>query len=252
MERIKELDRYQKGILLLLVIMAAVFLVIYCAVTSRVGFRYHDSILVPETQGDSTVYSGRLQGQDAAFTVSDNSVTFRLGQTEYGPYTVKEDPTAIPDEEELAGSMTGIEVWERDCVLFRGGVLDLTGTRLLYREDGRTVFHYTVSTGSGTMIDSDGNVIDPLEPSVHTVLELLEGPELTRKGYWIAWFGCLFFSAITAVTILFADELFRFHLSFRVADAYGAEPSEWEIAGRYISWTVMTVMLFVIYIIGLQ
>lgn len=252
MERIKELDRYQKAILLLLVLMAAAFFIIYCVTSSRVGFRYQDRILVPEVQGGSTVYSGKLQGEDAVFTVSDNSVTFRLGETVYGPYTVKKDPTAVPQEEDLKDSMTGIEVRDKDRILFRGGVLDLSGARLLYREDGRTVLNITVNTGSGTVIDSDGNVIDPMEPSVHTVLDLLEGPELEKKGQWIVWFLGLFLSGITVIHILFADELFRFRLSFRVADAYGLEPSEWEIFGRYASWTVITVMVLIFYILGLQ
>lgn len=253
MERIKELDRYQKGILLLLVLMAVAFLIIYSVTASRVGYRYQDSILVPEAQSDSTVYSGRIQGQDAAFTVSANSVTFRLGETEYGPYTVKKDPTAVPQGEDLKDSMTGIEVRKKDSIWFRGGVLDLGGNgRMLYREDGKTVFHFTVSTGGGTMIDSDGNVVDPMEPSVHTILDLLEGPELEKKGHFGVWFLGLFFSGITAISIVFADELFRLRLSFRVADPYGLEPSDWEILSRHISWTVITGMTLVLYILGLQ
>jgi hypothetical protein len=31
-----------------------------------------------------------------------------------------------------------------------------------------------------------------------------------------------------------------------------AEPSDWEIASRYIGWTLMAVMVFVIFIMGLQ
>jgi len=253
MERIKELDRYQKGILLLLVLMAVAFFILYSVTSSRMGYRYQDRILVPETQGSATVYIGKIQGQDAVFTVLDNSVTFRLGEKEYGPYTVKKDPTAVPQGEELKDSMTGIEVRKKDSIWFRGGVLDLGGNgRMLYREDGKTVFHFTVSTGGGTMIDSDGNVIDPMEPSVHTILDLLEGPELEKKGQWGIWFLGLFFSGITVVHILFADELFRLRLSFRVADPYGLEPSDWELAGRAISWGVLTVMILVFYVLGLQ
>lgn len=252
MESIKELSRYQKALLLLLALMAAAFLVIYCVTGSRVGYRYQDRILVPEQQGGNTVYTGKIQGQEACFTVSGDTVTFRLGQTEYGPYTVKEDPTAVPQEEELKDRMTGIEVRKNGNVLFRGGVLDLTGTRLLYREDGKTVFNITVNTGTGTVIDSDGNVVDPMEPSVHTILELLEGPELEKKGHFGVWFLGLFFSGITAISIVFADELFHLRLSFRVANAYDLEPSDWEILGRHISWTVITGMTLVLYILGLQ
>ena len=91
-----------------------------------------------------------------------------------------------------------------------------------------------------------------MELQVHNILDLVNGPELEKKGQFGIWFLCLFFSVITAVSILFADELFRFRMSFRVADAYDLEPSELEIFGRYVSWTVMIVALLALYITGLQ
>ena len=54
------------------------------------------------------------------------------------------------------------------------------------------------------------------------------------------------------LSILFADELFRWHLSFRVWNADNLEPSDWELAGRYISWTVLCVTALVVFVIGLQ
>ena len=60
MERVKNLDRYQKGILLLLAVMIVVFGVIYGIVTSRVGFLYKDAILRPTEENGNTIYSGKL------------------------------------------------------------------------------------------------------------------------------------------------------------------------------------------------
>ena len=110
----------------------------------------------------------------------------------------------------------------------------------------------TALTSDGTIIDGNGNVVDPMEPPVITILELLDGPELTNKGDWQIWFYALIISIITAVSILFADELFRFNLAFQIRNADYAEPSEWEIASRYIVWTIMTIMTLVMYIMGLQ
>ena len=110
----------------------------------------------------------------------------------------------------------------------------------------------TALTSDGTIIDGNGNVVDPMEPPVITILELLDGPELTNKGDWQIWFYALIISIITAVSILFADELFRFNLAFQIRNADYAEPSEWEIASRYIGWTIMTTMTLVMYIMGLQ
>ena len=54
------------------------------------------------------------------------------------------------------------------------------------------------------------------------------------------------------MSILFADELFRWQLMFRVQNVENVEPSEWEITGRYISWTVLPVAAIVIFVIGLK
>lgn len=250
MERIKELDRYQKGILLLLTAMIVVFGFIYSMASSRVGFLYHDVIFQPSEMNGNLVYSGSINDQESAFTVTaDKTVTFQHGEKTYGPYTAKEDPTARPDDEEY---LTGVEILDGDTVFFRGGVWRSADGLMLFGEDGGIILDITVYTEYGTSYDADGNMIDPLEPSASTILELMAGPELTSKGEWQAWFGAVFVSVMIAVSILFADELFRFNLAFQIRDVDRAEPSDWEIAGRYIGWTILTIMTFVMYIIGLQ
>ena len=258
MERIRNLDRYQKGILLVLVAMAVAFAGVYAVVTSRVGYLYNDQILEPVTENGNTMYRAEVQGEEWCFTVTpDKTVTFQCGEKTYGPYTAKEDPSAVPEEDDLAEHMTGVEVREKDEILFRGGILSFGeyGNRswMMYNEDGTTagITAYAVMS-DGTMITGDGQIIDPMKPSVYDILHLMEGPELTHKGVWFAWFAGLFISVIAAVSILFADELFRWNLVFRVRDVDLVEPSDWEIASRYIGWTLMTVIAFVAYVIGLQ
>lgn len=57
------------------------------------------------------IYSGKIEGQPTCFTVSeDKKVVFQYGSTTYGPYSVKEDPTAVPHDENRAEYMTGVEV----------------------------------------------------------------------------------------------------------------------------------------------
>ena len=48
------------------------------------------------------------------------------------------------------------------------------------------------------------------------------------------------------------DELFRWNLAFQIRNVENAEPSDWEIAGRYSGWTGMVIMALVIFIMGLQ
>ena len=62
----------------------------------------------------------------------------------------------------------------------------------------------------------------------------------------------MFISLLNAGSILYADELFRWDLSFQIQNAETAVPSEWEMMKRYLSWTVLTIMLLVIYIVGLR
>lgn len=255
MERIKRLNFYQKGILLFMAVISLVFAVVYHMTVSRVGFEYKDKILVPEQKNDGTVYSGNIKGQQAQFTVSeDKTVVFQYGDQTYGPYTAIEDETAIPKDEELAGQMTGVELRRGDEILFRGGVLGTSDDyTLLYNEDG-TIENMSISyaTDDGKEMDADGNVIDPMEPSAYTILDLMGTPDLTHKGTWPAWFGGVFVCVLNALSILFADELFRFQLSFQIRDAEHAQPSDWEMGCRYVGWAVIAIMAFAIFIMGLQ
>lgn len=255
MERIKKLNSYQKGILIFMIAMSLIFAVIYPKTISRVGYSYNDTILLPTEENGNTVYSGKIAGEQAQFIVSnDNTVVFNYGDKTYGPYTVKKDATAIPKDNDMSGSMTGIEVLEGNDVLFRGGIMDFGDFYWYYSEDGTVDSMLGISyvTGDGIERDENGNPIDRLKPSVSTIYELTNNPELTHKGETLAWFAAVFLCILNALTILFADALFRLHLAFRIRDAEYAEPSEWEIAGRYIGWTVMAIMALALFILGLQ
>ena len=254
MERIKGLNRYQKGLLIFMIVMVLIFAVIYPVTISRVGYRYNDAILVPTQENGKTIYTGKIQGKQAQFIVSeDKSIVFQYGDKIYGTYTMKEDPTAIPEDEELAEEMTGVEIHNGDELLFRGGVWDSGDFYWLYNEDGTLDnLGFAVYSSYGVEYDESGNVIDRMEPSAATIYELLNEPELIHKGEALAWFGAVFICIINALTMLFVDELFRWNLAFQIRNVENAEPSDWEIAQRYIAWTAMTIMALILFIMGLQ
>lgn len=254
MERIRSLNLYQKGILLMMAAMTLVFAVVYHMTISRVGFEYNGKILVPDQKDGSTVYSGKINGQPAQFTVSeDRTVVFQYGDQTYGPYTAIEDETAVPKDEETAEQMTGVELRQGGDILFRGGVLDAGDYMLLYDEDGSfESLNISFVIDSGKVMDENGNEIDPVKPTVSTILALMGTPDLIHKGEWLAWFGGVIICVLNASGILFADELFRLNLSFRIRNADDAEPSDWEMTGRYIGWTVMLAMAFAVFLMGLQ
>lgn len=250
MERIRELTGYQKFILVILVLLALGFGVIYGITTARVGYEYHNTILVHTEEGGNTLYSGEIKGQTATFTVTaDKTVVFQYGNKTYGPYTVREDETAIPEGK----GGKGVEVRLGDKIIFRGSFLKNDNYWYLSAENesySSSTVHIEVI--GGVMYDEDGNIIDPDEPSVGTVVQLAFDPELTHKGIWGVWFIGLAMCVISAVSILFVDELFRWNLSFRVRDAYDAEPSDWEISTRYIGWTLEPIMILIIFLTGLK
>lgn len=254
MERIKDLNRYQKGLLIFMIIMTLLFAIIYPMTISRVGYRYNDAILVPTQENGKISYTGKIQGKQAQFIVSENkSVMFQYGDKSYGTYTMIEDPTAIPQDKEIAEEMTGVEIRNGDKLLFRGGVWDAGDFYWLYNEDGTLdSLGFSVMTSNGIELDENGDVIDKMEPSAATIYELLNEPELTHKGEVLAWFGAVFICLINTLTMLFVDELFRWNLAFQIRNVENAEPSDLEITGRYIGWTAMVIMALVLFIMGLQ
>ena len=113
---------------------------------------------------------------------------------------------------------------------------------MLFNEDGSWADLGIYATMSdGTVIDGDGNEVDQMEPSPQTILKLMDGPELTHRGI----------SLLVGLSILFADELFRWDLRFRIRSPESAEPSDWELFSRKLGWIVAVILIFVLYLIGL-
>ena len=245
---------YGKLLLLALIVMALVFAVVYPVVAAREGYLYNDQILVPGTENGNTIYSAEVKGELWHISVTlDKAVTFRFGDKQYGPYTAKIDPTAIPEEDNMAHLMTGVEVWEGDEIVFRGGIFDTGSYWIMVNEDGTNASSTISAVGSGgTVLGPDGEIIDPMEPSVATVLKLMNGPKLTHRGHGGFCFLGVFVSVIAAVQILFADELFRWHFIFRARNPEDIEPSDWELTMRPIAWTIMVAIALWVYIKGLQ
>ena len=253
--RVRRLDRYQKGVLLVIAAMIIVFTVIYPLIILRVGIEFRGSILVPKQIDGGTVYSGRVDGEPTSFTVNaDGTVDFQCGGMAFGPYTLREAPDAVPkDMRSYGGSVAGVELFERERLVFRGAVNEAGGQYYLYEEDGSLLGpEIRITTGSGVVYDGDGRPVNRVEPDASAIIELMRGPELTHKGVWLGWFAGVIFCAATAASILFADELFRWNMSFSIRNADRAEPSDWEIMSRYIMWTVLPIVALFMFIMGLK
>ena len=246
MKRIKALPMIQKLLLAFLLALALIFAPLYAVTISREGMLYRGSILVPRTEGSTTVYEGKVEGMRVAFTVTDQTVTVVQGERTFGPYTVREDPTAIPKRNDMARGMVGVEVRRGEEILFRGG-MHLSGeVGFLFREDGDLVALYDEYEWN------DFAIKDREEPNYGSIIQSVRGPELLHKGSWMTYFGSLGISLLTAGLILFADEIFRWNLRFQIRHAETAEPSEWELVSRWLIWITLTSVVMAMYVAGLK
>lgn len=249
MNRFRELERFPKILLIALLLMTVVFGAVYGITASRVGYLHNDEIFVPRQSEGALVYEGKVDGLDSSIVVALDTVIVNWGSKTYGPYTLREDPTAVPDGHP---QMTGIEILDGNKSYFRGGVTDEATDFWLIGADGEQLFTMTYTLSDGVEYDMNGNPIDHMKPTPRQIISLLRGPELTHKGQWLSYIMGVFLAIVVAVSILFADELFYLSICFRVENAETAEPSDWHIASRSLGWLFLTIMTGVIFLMGLQ
>ena len=90
-----------------------------------------------------------------------------------------------------------------------------------------------------------------MEPSKLTILKLMNNPDLTHKGDWLLWFFGVVICIVNILTILYADELFRWNLMFQIRNVESAEPSDWEIFTRYIGWATLIIIAVILFYMGI-
>ena len=253
-ERFRSTSGFQKFILIALAVMAAGFGLLYIHTIRREGYQYYDGLLIPSQENGNTVWSGAAEGRKVSFTVyPDKSVEYRRGDSIYGPYTVKEDPSAVRT---LNKSLTGIEIRRGETVIFRGGMQKRSyGEGDYYHliwENGTPYSGITISTGTGVVMDEKGQILDVHEPDVYTIVSMMYGPVLTHRGHAGFWFLGLLCSFITALSVLYDDEIFRWNIRRTVRGAEDAQPTDYYLTSRAIVWTVILIVILVIYVKGLR
>lgn len=258
-----ELTWPQRIVIIIQAFLVLLFLILYLAVGRQQVIEYRDEYLRYRTDGAVTTYSGKLNGEKAVFTVTENTVEYQLGDTRYGPYTVRSNPTAVPSEENKPWNTTstsvlvGVEVWEGDTLLYRGAYhdVDLGFSSTFYLVDTEGEIAYgdekvgaKVETGFGEL----HTYIDKEEPGPYTILKISRAPGVVRRGHFGMYVLGVFLCILNAISVLYADAFFRWNLRFRISNVEDAEPSEWELFSRWIGWFVLTVCALVIFILGLN
>lgn len=233
----------QRVTVLLQGFLIVLFSILYAVLGRQQVIEYKDALFRYRSQGDTAVYSGKLNGQKAVFTVSPGpEVEFRLGDTLYGPYTIIEDPTAVPQENEMADILLGVEIRRNGQILFRGAYFHLNDFPLLYAEDGSAIL-------SGLEV---GYEVSNPEPDVYDILRIALEPDPVQRGHWGFFFLGVLICAACTLLILFAGELFRHNLCFIIRDPEAAEPSDWELFMRWFRWVFFTVIALVSFVVGLN
>ena len=232
MKRFKQLSVLQKAILIGICAMALVFCVLYPVTLARVGYAFRGAILTPAQTDAGTVYSGRVHGEAVSFTVdASGAATYTGGGTEFGPYTVREDASAVPAEFlRYDTPSTGVELRRGDEVIFRGCLRDNGEYRMLYDENGKL-------DDLSLFFSDDEQTPAAEEPTALEVLALLIDMQPEHKGQWSVGALALLICVVTAVSILYADELFRWG---------------WELASRYFTWIALPMLALAMFIMGLQ
>lgn len=238
----RELTRGQKVLVALQGLIALVFLVLYCTIGTQKYLHLGNDTLRRSAEGDTVVYSGVRSGKEAVLTVQDGgTVLWQLDGVTYGPYTITPDPTATPDKSALPWNVTdsadlvGVQVHEGEQQLLRGAYHDS--------------LIFAVYDMAGNRVDTGLPGEGGLSPG--TVLQVALNPVVESRGNPAFFLLGLLFCILVAADILYADDLFRWRLKFVIEDVNRAEPSEWQLMSRWISWIVLTCMIPFLFLPGL-
>ena len=95
-------QKVRKILVLLLAGMVLLFSILYLSLGRFSYLEYQDTLFSRSTEGQNTVYTAKVDGESAVLTVGpDGAVTYRLGDTVYGPYAPGEKPPESQDPHAL-------------------------------------------------------------------------------------------------------------------------------------------------------
>ena len=248
----EEMSWFRRVLLIIMLAEIVGFGIATAVTVDRMGLEYDGGLLYPRTEGDVTWYEGRVDGEDAAFSVTpDGTVEYRWGEYVYGPYQVVEDPTALP-EDFLSGQ--GVEIRQGEEVLFRG----YRFSDMLFDENGEPFWAIRAygHASDGTIMVEGGQTISQEEyhaPGFSTLVQVVLEPELTHKGDVGLYLAVTFLALLNIVQILFPEALFKLSLLGRIrsVDIDDAEPSSFYIAMEHIEWVVLAGACLIFYAMAL-
>ena len=247
------LSKARKIWLLILAGMAVLFLMLTVQIRSHTGVMFHGSLLEVQGTVENGAYSGEAHGEDVSIVVSRESETevgmeFYISNVVHDNWLVEYPLEPILTEH--GQKLPGLRISRNGKTVFEGAYDPehrVDWGYMLYDTDGKLytdeMFSLSVSTGT------TGGYWDDYETSLGTVLNFVNGPEITARGDMTFWFYGLLMSAMAVVLVAFPDTLFRWKHRWYVKDP---EPTDFYYVENCVGAGIMTVMALVIYIVGVR
>lgn len=271
-EKWSAMTPYRQVMLVATVGVALLFTVLYLIIGTQPGVEYGSGFFRLETQGEAKVYTGFAhewrngntifgsnEGVEMVYAVTETpegyTVECQRGGRYFGPYQVTEYPLLeFPLSEEakalaqLPFPLEGILEIKNVAtgeLLFRGGYWLQTGHAFLFDENAEA--------GEGGSISDYAPPYPEEGPSPYEIVHftLGAGENLTRRGNVTYFALALLFAVLNVVFILYAEELFTWSMSFRVAEPERVEPSEWELMTRQVSWAVCLIFEVIFFFVAI-
>ena len=251
MNRWRALTPFPRIMLCIQAGLLVLFTILYPLLGMQRGIDFQGEFLRQVERGEDTVYTGTLDGKTVELTYTPSGALFyRWGDVEYGPYTLTEDPTALPPSETM-GRVTGVELRLDGEILFRGGY-GLDGFYLVNEDGTKPNRLEIIANGTAYGLVGSQQIYEEGLSITRAISLLLEGPSVRSRVHGEGYFLGTLVVVINAVAILFADELFRWNLRWSIRHPERAEPSEWELFSRGFSWVLLTIVALIGYMMGLS
>lgn len=237
----EERTRFQKIILLLLVVMIMLFGILTGVSRANRGVLFEGALLRASASPGQTVYSGKAHGDSVIVTVtpggSATAVEFVIGDRFHDICSVEYPLEHIRTE--YGGTVPGIRIVKNGEVLFEGGY-DETAEYSWYDSDG------TLSMAGvfGFMADS-GASWSGYETTAPDVMRFAQGPELTARGSWWLYLTMVFLTLLLALDVTFPRALFYLQHCFAVRNP---EPSDNYLFMQKAGWVIYSFLLLIGYI----
>ncbi len=238
-------SKLQKAILVLLAAMAVLFAVLTAVSRGRPGVSFQDTLLYPSREGETTIYAGKVHGDQVTVAVTPDGSAADVDFTVEGRFSHRCRVTYPAGTVTTAWgeALPRVEIVRDGDVLFRGGYDDSEDSAFpLISEDG------TAEIGGGFSVAG----ADPWYGFDFGALDIFcfaREPALSRRGSWAAWaLAALLLSGMTALDVAFPKALFYWRNHWTVKDP---EPTDFYLSMQKLGWVVLAATILGLYIWGL-